>query len=124
VPYEAVVVCGEIAPLRAARIIFLIIIGFPEVVWAIVSGAGCRGNFHKLPGSFNVVGGDLGRPFCGVVSVPVFRYELQGVVEVFNRFSGVVSSLIAFPVNQEFLPVLLAAVVECLLWFSFVCIVD
>ena len=50
------------------------------------------------------MGGDLGRRFCWVVSVPVFVYEFQGVVEVLDRFPGVVSSLIAFPVNQEFVP--------------------
>jgi len=72
--------------LRAARIMFLIVIGFPEVVWAIVCGAGYRGNFHRFPGSFNIVGGDLGRRFCGVVSIPVLLYEFQGVVEVLNRF--------------------------------------
>jgi len=33
VPLKAVVICGEIVLLRAARIIFLIVIGFPEVVW-------------------------------------------------------------------------------------------
>jgi len=70
------------------------------------------------------VGGDLGRRFCWVISIPVFRYEFQGVVEVLDRFSGVVCSLIAFPVNQEFVPVVLAAVVEYLLSFPFFCIVD
>jgi len=82
--------------LRAARIIFLIVIWFPDVVWAIVCGAGCRGNFHGFPGSFNVVGGDLWRRFWWVVSVSVFLYEFQGVVEVLDRFPGVVCSLIAF----------------------------
>jgi len=70
------------------------------------------------------VGGDLGRGFCWVVSVPVFLYEFQGVVEVLDRFPGVVCSLIAFPVNQEFVPIVLAAVVEYLLCFLFFCIVD
>ena len=121
---EAVVICGEIVLLRAARVIFLIVIGFPEVVWAIVCGTWCGGNFHWFPGSFNVVGGDLGRRFCWVVSVPVFLYEFPGVVEVLDRFPGVVCSLIAFPVNQEFVPVVLAAVVEYLLSFPFFCIVD
>jgi len=82
--------------LRAARIICLIVIGFPEVVWALVRCAGRIGNFHRFPGSFNVVGGDLGHQFCRVVSVPVFLYELQGVVEVFDGFPGVVTWLIAF----------------------------
>jgi len=100
------------------------VIGFPEVVWAIVCGAGCRGNFHGFPGSFNVVGGDLGRRFYWVVSAPVFLYEFQGVVEVLNRFPEVVCSLIAFSVNQEFVPVVLAAVVQCLLCFPFFCILD
>jgi len=70
------------------------------------------------------VGGDLGRWFCGVVSVQVFRYEFQGVAEILDRFPGVVSSLIAFSVDQEFVPVVLAAVVEYLLCFPFFCIVD
>jgi len=70
------------------------------------------------------VGGDLGCGFCWVVSVPVFLYEFQGVVEVLDRFPGVVCSLIAFPVDQEFVPVVLAAVVEYLLCFPFFCIVD
>jgi len=70
------------------------------------------------------VGGDQWSWFCWVVSVPVFLYEFQGVVEVLDRFSGVVSSLIAFPVNQEFVPIVLAAVVEYLLCFPFFCIVD
>ena len=70
------------------------------------------------------MGGDLGRWFFLVVSVPVFLYEFQGVVEVLDRFPGVVSSLIAFPVNQEFVPVVLAALVEYLLCFPFFCIVD
>jgi len=74
---------------------------FPEVVWAIVCSTWCGGNFHGFPGSFqvNVVGGDLGRRFCGVVRIPVFLHEFQGVVEVLDRFPGVVSSLIAFPVD-------------------------
>jgi len=104
--------------------IFLIVIGFPEVVWAIVCGSGYRGNFLEFPGSFNVVGGDLGHRFCWVVRVPLFLYKFQGVVEVLDWFSGVVCSLIAFPVNQEFVPVVLAAVVEYLLCFPFFCIVD
>ena len=87
-------------------------------------GTGCGGNFPGFPGSFNVVGGDLGRRFCWVVGVPVFLYEFQGVVEVLDRFSGVVSSLIAFPVDQEFVPVVLAAVVEYLLCFPFFSIVN
>jgi len=70
------------------------------------------------------VGGDLGCWFCLVVSVPVFLYEFQGVVEVLDRFPGVVCSLLAFPVNQEFVPVVLAAVVEYQLSFPFFCIVD
>jgi len=59
-----------------------------------------------------------------VVSVPVFLYEFQGVVEVLDRFPGGVCSLIAFPVDQEFVPVVLAAVVAYLLYFLFFCIVD
>ena len=68
--------------------------------------------------------GDLGRRFCWVVSVPVFLYEFQEVVEVLDRFSGVVCSLIAFPVNQEFVLGVLAAGVEYLLSFPFFWIVD
>jgi len=116
--------CGEIVLLRAARIIFLIVIGFAEVVWAIVCSTGCRGNFHGFPESFNVVGGDLGRRFCWLVSVPVFLYEFQGVVEVLNRFPGVICALRAFRVDHEFVPVVLAVVVEYLLCFPFFCIVD
>ena len=110
--------------LRAARIIFLIVIRVLEVVWAIICCAGCGVNFHRFPGSFNVVGDDLGHSFCGVVSVPVFLYQFQGVVEILDRFPGVVSLLLAFPVDQEFVPVVLAAVVEYLLCFPFFGIVD
>ena len=46
------------------------------------------------------------------------------MVEVLDTFPGVVCSLIAFPVNHEFVPVVLAAVVEYLLCFSFFAIVD
>ena len=106
-PWDAVVLCGEIVLLRAAGIIFLIVIGFSEVVWAIVWGTGCGGHFHGFSGSFNVVGGNLKRRFCWVVGVPVFLYGFQGVAEVVNRFPGVVSSLGAFPVDQEFVPVVL-----------------
>jgi len=102
---------------------FLIVIAFPEIVWAIAFCAGFRGKFHGFPGSSNVVGGDLGCRSCWVVSVPVFLYEFQGVVEVRDRFPEVASSLITFPVNQEFVPVVLAAVVEDLLCFPFFCIV-
>jgi len=70
------------------------------------------------------VGGDLGRWFCWVVSVPVFLYEFQGVVEVLDWFQGVVCWLIAFPVNQEVVAVVLAAVVEYLLCFPFLSIVN
>jgi len=57
------------------------------------------------------VGGDLGRRFCGVVSVSVFVYEFQGLVEVLEMFPGVVCSFIAFPVDQGFAPVVLAELV-------------
>jgi len=110
--------------LRAARIILLIIIAFPEVVWAIVCGKGCGGNFHGFPGSFNVVGGNLKRRLCWVVCLPVFLYEFQGVVEVLDRFPGVISSLLAFPVDQEFMLVVLAAVVNYVFCFPFFCIGD
>jgi len=98
--------------LRAARIILLIVKGFREVVWAIVCGTWCVGNFHGFPGSSNVVVGDLVRWSCRVVSVPEFLYEFQGVVEVLERFPGVVSSLIAFHVDHEFVPVVLPGRVE------------
>jgi len=104
--------------------IFVIVIGFPEVVWAIVCREGCVGNFHGFPGSFNVVGGDLGSRFSGGLSVSVFLYEFKGVVEVLHRFPGVVRSLIAFPVDQEFMPVVLAAAVMYLLCFPFLGIID
>ena len=90
----------------------------------MVCCAGCGGNFNRFPGSFNVVGGNLGHGFCLVVSIHLFLYEFQGVVEVVNRFPGVVSSRIAFTVDQEFLPVIVPAVIEYLLCFPFVCIVD
>ena len=69
------------------------------------------------------MGGALGRRFCQLVGVPVFLYELLRLVKVLDRFPRVISSLIAFPVNQEFAPVVLAAVVVYLLCFSFFCIV-
>jgi len=56
--------------------------------------------------------GDLVLWSCGVVSVPVFLYEFQGVVAVLERFPGVVSSLIAFRVDHEFVPVVLPGRVE------------
>jgi len=89
----------------------------------MVCGVGCGRNFHGFPGSFNVVEGDLRHRFCWVVSVSVFLYLFQGVVEVLDRFPGVINSLIAFPVNQEFVHVVLAVVVEYLLCFPFFCIV-
>ena len=104
--------------------IFLMVIGFSQVVWAVVCCTWCGGNFHGLLGSFNVLGGDLGRWFCTVVSVPVFLYEFQEMVKVLDRFIGVVSSLIAFPGDQESVPVVLAVIVEYLLCFPFICIVD
>jgi len=70
------------------------------------------------------MGGDLGCRFCCVVCVLVFLYEFQGVVEVFDRFPGVICSLMAFPDNQEFVPVVLAAVSRYLLCFPFFFIVD
>jgi len=65
------------------------------------------------------VGGDLECRFCWVVGVPVFLYEFQGVVEILDRFPGVVSSLIVFPVDQEFVRVVLAAVVKYVRCFPF-----
>jgi len=61
--------------------------------------------------------------FWWVVSVPVFMYEFQEVVKVFNRFLGVICSFLAFPVDQEFVPGILPAVIEYLLCFPFFCIV-
>ena len=61
-----------------------------------------------------------------VVCVPVFLYEFHGVVEVLDGFPGVICSLIAFLVTQEFVPVVLAEVVEYQLCFPSpcFCIVD
>jgi len=64
------------------------------------------------------------RWFCGVVSISVFLYEFQGVVEILNMFAEVVSSLIPSPVDQAFVPVVLAVVVGYLLCFPYFCIVD
>ena len=44
--------------------------------------------------------------------------------EVLDRFSGVVSWLIAFPVGQQFVPVVLAALIEYLVCFPVFGIVD
>jgi len=46
------------------------------------------------------------------------------VVEGVDRFPGVIRTLIGFPVEKEFVPVVLAAVVEYLLCFPFPSIVD
>ena len=58
-----------------------------------------------------------------MVSIPVFLYEFQAVVEILNMFLGVASSLIAFPVDLEFVPVVLAVVFQYQLCFPRFCIV-
>ena len=85
---------------------------------------GSSGDFHGFPGSFDVVGGNLGRGFCRVVCILIFLYEFKGVIEVLNRLPGVVCSFIAFPVDQELVSVVLVAVIEYLLYFLFFCIVN
>jgi len=61
---EAVIICGEIIVLRAARIRFFIVIRFSEVVGAIVCYTEYGGIFSGLPGGFNDVGSDLNCGFC------------------------------------------------------------
>ena len=63
--------------LSGARIRFLLVIELTEVFWALGCGAACRVSFHGLPGSFNVVRGNLRSQFCWVVSVPVFLPEFH-----------------------------------------------
>jgi len=46
------------------------------------------------------------------------------VVEVLDRFPGVVSLHIAFLVDKEFVPIVLAALIKYLLGYPFFCIVD
>ena len=99
-------------------------VGFPEIISGIAGSVGCGGDFHGFPGTFDVVGGDLGCGFCRVVCVRVFLYEFKGVIEVLNRVSGVVRSFIAFPVDQEFVPAVVAAVIRYLLYFLFFSIVN
>ena len=99
-------------------------IGFPEIVCGITGCVAGSGDFYRFLGSFDVVGGDLGCGFCRVVCVPVFLYEFKGMIEVLNRFPGVVCSFIAFPVDQEFMPVALVAVIEYFLSLPFLCIVN
>ena len=70
------------------------------------------------------MGGDLWRWFIRVVFVPVFLDKFQGMVEVLDRLPRVVGSLIALPVHQEFVSVVLAPVIDYLLCFPFSCIVD
>jgi len=45
VPSEVVIAGGELLLLQAARIVFFVIIGFPEVFWNSSGGTGCSGNF-------------------------------------------------------------------------------
>ena len=70
------------------------------------------------------MGGDLGRWFIRVVFVPVFLDKFQGMVQVLDRLPRVVGSLIALPVYQEFVFVILVSVIEYLLCFPFFCIID
>jgi len=67
---------GEVVLLRAARIVFFVIIGFPELIWNSGGGTGCRGNLHWFTGGLNVVGDDLWCWFIGVVFIPVFLDKL------------------------------------------------
>ena len=62
--------------------------------------------------------------FIRVVFVSVFLDKFQGIVEVLDRLPRVVSSLIALPVHQEFVPVVLVPVIEYLFCFPFFCIID
>ena len=70
------------------------------------------------------MGGELGRRLCLVVSVQVFLYEFPEVVEVLDKFPGVICSLIGFPVDEEVVPLVLVAVGEYLLCFPFFYIVN
>jgi len=70
------------------------------------------------------VGGNLWCWFIGVVFVPVFLDKIQGMVEVHESLSRVVRSLIALPVNQEFVSAVLAPVIKYPFCFPFFCIID
>ena len=70
------------------------------------------------------MGGDHWRWFIRVVFVAVFLDKFQGMVEVLDRLPRVVGSLIALPVYQEFISVVLASVIEYLLCFPFFCMID
>jgi len=61
------------------------------------------------------VGGDLGRWFIRVAFVPTFLDKFEGMAEVLDRLPRVFCSLVAFPVYQEFVSVVLASVIEYLL---------
>jgi len=50
--------------------------------------------------------------------------KFQGMVDVLDRFPSVIGSLIALPVREDFVSVVLAPVIEYLLCFPFLCIVD
>jgi len=119
-----VIAGGEVVLLRAARIVFFIIIGFPEVFWNGGGSTGCRGNLHWFPAGFYIVGGNLWCWFIGVVFVTIFLDKFQCMVEVLDRLPRVIRSLIALPVYQEFVSVVLAPVIEYLLCFPFFCIID
>ena len=93
------VVDREVINFRAAGVVFLIVIGFPEIVGCCAGFTGCGGYFHIFPNCFNIVERDLGGWSCEVVRIPVFLDKFKGVFEILDRFARVVFSFIAFPVN-------------------------
>ena len=93
------VVDREVINFRAAGVVFLIVIGFPEIVGCCAGFTGCGGYFPRFPNCFNIVRSDLGGWLCGVVRVPVFLDKFLGELEVLDRFSRIVCWFIAFPVN-------------------------
>jgi len=115
---------GEVVLLTAGRIVFFIIIGFPEVIWNSGGGTGCRGNLYRFPGGLYILREDLWRWFIGVDFIPVFLDRFQGMVEDLDRLPRVVGSLIGLPVYHEFVSVVLAAVIVYLLYYPFLCIIN
>jgi len=86
---EAVIICGEIIVLSATRIRFFIVIRCSELVGAIVCSTEYGGIFSGNPGGFNDVGSDLNCGFCWEVCISVFLYEFLVVIEVLDKFPGV-----------------------------------
>ena len=70
------------------------------------------------------MGGDLWCWFIRVVGIPVFLDKFQGMVEILDRLPRVAGSLIALPVHQEFVSVVLAPVIEYLFCLPFFCLID